>query len=317
LTFALETVLPIFALIALGWTLAATGVLSRTAGAGLSEFAAKVGLPILIFKTIVSAEMTAAAPWALWSCYFPGAFLAWAAGHLFAAKVLKRDPHTAVIAGIGSAFANTAFVGLPLAQRAYGEHGVLIVSLLLAVHMPIMMATATILMERAERQVKGGDGRSPFRVMLQILANVGRQPIVLGILAGATFRFTGIVLPDLVDRPIRLIAQAASPVMLFALGMSLWAHGVKGEVATAAASTVCKLALMPALVLGIALLFGLEASNIGPLVLIAALPSGINVHMIAIQFRSNEKLASATVVMTTVASVVTSSAWLVFLARWN
>lgn len=315
--FAVETVLPIFALIALGWVLAATGMLSRNAGAGLSEFAAKVGLPILIFKTIAAAEMTAAAPWRLWMCYFPGAFVAWTAGHAFARLVLKRDPHTSVIAGIGSAFANTAFVGLPLAQRAYGEHGVLIVSLLLAVHMPIMMAAATILMERAERITKGGDGRSPFRVMLQIVANVGRQPIIIGIVSGTLFRMTGLVMPEMVDKPIRLIAQAASPVMLFALGMSLWAHGVRGEVATAVASTSFKLLLMPAAVLALALALGLEPSNVGPLVLIAALPSGINVHMVAIQFGSNERLASATVVMTTVASVVTSSLWLVFLAQWS
>ncbi|WP_165498097.1 AEC family transporter [Siculibacillus lacustris] len=314
--FAIEIVLPIFTLIAFGWTLAAVGVLGRTAGAGLAEFAAKVGLPVLIFKTIASAQMTADAPWMLWACYFPGAAIAWTAGHLFAGRVLRRDPPTAVIAGIASAFANTAFVGLPLAQRAYGEHGVLIVSLLLAVHMPIMMATATILMERAERQVKGGDGRSPLRVMLQILANVGRQPVVIGVICGTAFRLSGLVLPELVDKPIGMIAQASTPVMLFALGMSLWAHGVKGEVATAVAASVAKLALMPAAVLAIALALGLERSNIGPLVLIAALPTGINVHMIAIQFRSNERLASATVVMTTVVSVVTSSLWLMLLARF-
>jgi predicted permease len=317
LAFALETVLPIFALIALGWGLAASGALARSVGAGLSDFAAKVGLPILIFDTIASAKMTAAAPWLLWSCYFPGAFLAWTVGHLFAAKALRRDPHTSVIAGIGSAFANTAFIGLPLAQHAYGEHGVLIVSLLLAVHMPIMMATATILMDRAERITHGGDGRSPVRVLMQILTNLARQPIVIGVVSGSLFRLSGLSMPALIERPIGMLAQSASPVMLFALGMSLWSHGVKGEVSTAVAATVCKLALMPAAVLGLALLLGLERSNIGPLVLIAALPSGINVHMVAIQFRSNERLASTTVVMATVASVVTSSLWLAYLARFG
>src|SRR5207237_8790313 len=53
------------------------------------------------------------------------------------------------------------------------------------------------------------------------------NPIVASILLGTAFGFTGLPLPGFVDRTLELIAQAALPLSLIALGMGLAEFGVR------------------------------------------------------------------------------------------
>jgi predicted permease len=136
---ALQAVLPLCALVFLGWTATVTRVLDRQVGVSFGLYAIRIGIPVLIFHAVMVSDFATISPWMLWACYFPPAALSWTLGHVLILKVLHRDERTSVIAGVGSAFANTAFVGLPLARAVYGEHGVIIVTILISIHMPLMM----------------------------------------------------------------------------------------------------------------------------------------------------------------------------------
>lgn len=314
MTFALDAVLPIFALIAVGWVLAATRLLGRPVGESLAVFAAKIGIPVLIFRTVVAADLGAVSPWLLWACYFPSAAVTWVLGHLAARRVFSLDQRTAVIAGMGSAFANTVFVGLPLAQRAYGDYGVLIVTMLIAVHMPLMMVAATLSMERAERLTDGAARVSVGVLLRQIGSNLMRNAIVIALAAGLLFRASGLTMPGLAEQTLRSLAQVSGPVSLLSLGMALFAHGIRGDLGAVAVVSALKLVVMPALVLLACRLVGLDAATTGPLVVLAGVPAGINVYLIAMQFRAGESLSSSVVAVTSSLGVVTCSAWLIWLS---
>jgi malonate transporter and related proteins len=313
---ALDAVIPIFLLVAAGYVVARWRILDERIGEALSIFAARIGIPVLIFRALLLADFSSVSPWKLWACYFPAAAVAWTLGHVLTLKVLGRDERTSVIGGVGSAFANTAFVGLPLAERVYGQHGVMIVTLLIAVHMPLMMTAATLLMERAERRSGGDGGRGGMLALVrQILSNLAVNPIVLAIVAAVVWRLGGLPLPSVAEPAVSALATAAGPVALLALGMSLTTHRMGREMAPTLAISAIKLLVMPILVLLTGRLAGLAPDTLGPLVLLAGVPAGVNVHLVAVQYRVGQALGAGIVVCTTMVGVVTSTGWLALLAH--
>ena len=117
-------------------------------------------------------------------------------------------------------------------------------------------------------------------------------------------------LPDLVMRLVDALADTAGPVALFAMGLSLRRFGVSGNVRPALTLSVLKLFLMPALVLAFVWLLGLPPMTAKVAVVVAALPSGINSYLIAVQFNTGQALASNQMTIATACAAVTTAFWL-------
>lgn len=311
MTDAFEIVLPIFALVAVGWAIAAAGILPVSVGEGLAAFAATIGIPMMLFETIVKADLGAASPWEVWGCYYPAAGLAWFLGQTVAARVFALPPQTSVIAGMGATFANIGFVGLPLAQRAFGDHGALVATMVISVHLPLWMTTATVLLLRCEAQA--GNAPSALAVVGRIGLAVFRNPIILGLLAGVVAHFAGFRPSGMLGQTIHTLGSVASPVALVSLGMSMHGQSLSGEVAPSLTIAAIKLLALPAFVLILCRIAGAEADIVGPLVMIGSVPTGINVYLVATQFGVGRRLASNVVAVTTGAAAVTASAWLIWI----
>lgn len=150
----------------------------------------------------------------------------------------------------------------------------------------------------------------PLRVVRSFLRRVFINPLIIGILAGLAWRFTGAPLPVLATRLSDALAGTAAPVALFAMGLSLRRFGISGNVRPALALSALKLFLMPALVLGLVWLIGLPPLTAKVAVMVAALPSGINSYLIAVQFNTGQALASNQMTIATACAVVTTAFWL-------
>jgi predicted permease len=99
-------------------------------------------------------------------------------------------------------------------------------------------------------------------------------------------------------------------VALFAMGLSLRRFGISGNVRPALTLSVLKLFLMPALVLAFVWLLGLPPLTAKVAVVVAALPSGINSYLIAVQFNTGQALASNQMTIATALAALTTTFWL-------
>ncbi|RIV16128.1 AEC family transporter, partial [Klebsiella pneumoniae] len=162
--------------------------------------------------------------------------------------VFKQDLRVGVIAGISSAFANNIFIGLPLVGRSIGSEGIVAISILLVVHLPIMMIAGTILMENATHKVTGGDKRSMFTVLKQVGRNLAQNPLVIALVLGLGFNMINVPMPTVMTTVIDQIAGMAGPAALISLGMALTKYPIRGNLRIAMTMTAFKLVLMPACV---------------------------------------------------------------------
>lgn len=302
-----ETVLFIFGLVGLGYLTGLTGYLKVEAGEAIGQFAVGIALPLLLFRTMLSVDFGVAAPWGLWGTYFAAITVAWTAGHLVTTRIFGRDSRAGVVGGVSSAFSNLVLLGSPFMLGVFGEEGFEILSLLIAVHLPTMLMASILLFQFFGRSES--EPVPPSAIVAEFLRKMLRNPLVVGILAGLCWRFSGFALPGLAQRFVDAFADIAAPLALFSMGLSLCRFGISGNVRPALALCGVKLVLMPAVALALVWAFSLPPLTAMVVVASAALPSGVNSYLIAVQFGTGQALASNQMTMATLLAAVTTTLW--------
>ncbi|MBB3996291.1 AEC family transporter [Aureimonas pseudogalii] len=315
MSLVLPIIAPIFILIALGTLTAKLKLLPATTGDALSGFVFLVAVPTLMFRTVATADFGEVAPVSLWLSYFAGVVPVYAAGMVLARRLLGADRRGAVIAGVSASFSNLIFVGIPVVERAYGREGLDVLALIVAIHLPTMMTASTLLLERAAARDAAQSGSesaaepSIKRTLRQVVRNLSRNALVIGLVLGFAWRFTGLPLEGPHGEVIRLLAGTAGPLALFALGMSLPRYRIRGALLVPSLVTALALVVQPLIVLGVG------AALLPPLwlavaVTAAACPVGVNAYLFATYFKTGESLAAAVIVVSTVVSAATLTAWI-------
>ena len=137
---------------------------------------------------------------------------------------------------------------------------------------------------------------------------------MLPVLAGLAWNALGLPLPAVADEILPTLAQAVVPLCLVLIGMSLAYYGVRGAARGAVVLSVLKLLVLPAVVLAVAHWgFGLHGLPLAVVVMMAALPIGSNALIFSQRYRTLEAEATAAIVFSTLAFVVTAPLWLAVL----
>jgi hypothetical protein len=305
-----EAALFIFGLVAIGYLAGLTGYLRAETGEALGEFAVGVALPLLLFRTMLSADFHGAAPWSLWAAYFSSVAIAWAVGHLVTTRIFGRDARAGVVGGVSASFSNTVLLGIPLVLGVYGQAGFEVLALIVSVHLGAMMAATIVVFAVLE----GGDkGFRPLDLARTFVGKLAANPLIIGIVAGLAWRMTGWPLPSLAVRFVDGLGNIAGPLALFSMGLGLRRYGISGNLRPGVTLALMKLVAMPAIMLGMAALFGLPPLVASVAVLTAALPAGVNCYLIAVQFGTGQALASNTITLATGLGVITTSFWIMVL----
>lgn len=306
-------VVPVFAFIGIGVLIVRARILPAATGDVLGDFVFTLAVPVLIFRSVGTLTLPDVSPWPFWATYFAAVAPTLLVAAVLAEKVFGRDPTTGVVACISAGFANTVMVGVPLVSGAYGEEGLVTLFLLVAVHLPVMMAVSAVLIELAA--FRAGGRPRPVEALRRVGVALVTSPIVIAIACGFALRLTGLPLTGIVREVVDRVADTAIPLALISLGMTLNGYGVRGNVAPAAALAALKLGLMPGVVLLLATtVTGLPALPTAVLVLTAACPTGINAYLIATKYRAGLALSASTITLTTAVSLLTFSFWLAVLA---
>ncbi|MGY4463353.1 AEC family transporter [Bradyrhizobium sp. LB13.1] len=296
-------VAPVFALIAAGYAAVLFRFVSETAHKGISEFAFSIAIPALLFRTIVVSEFSGVSPWRMWGAYYGALALTWIAALALSALLRKRreDREDGVVFAIGSVYGNIVMLGIPLTLSALGNEAAGPMALILSVNTPLLWLCGTLQMELVDRKQTA----SAASLIVPVLLDLSRTPIMLAIGLGLLWRLTGLGLHPVVDRTVELLAQAGSPAALIALGINLFRFEVKGEKLGILAMSALKLLAMPAAAFVFAKLLDLPPLAAGVVVLFAAMPTGANAYIFAVQYQRLVNPVSGAVALGTLLAAVT------------
>jgi predicted permease len=302
----LGVVLPVFGLILLGYLCRRTDVLGAASMTELNRFVVWVALPALLFDIMARTRWST-----LWQ---PGFVLAFGLGSVlvFVATVavrraLGKPLADAGIDGLNAAYANTGYMGFPLGLVALGPESLPLVTIATVLTVCFVFALGIICIEVAIQEE-----RRPARLAAKVLRALARNPLLIGPAMGALASGLGVEIPAPAETFLKLLGAAASPCALVALGIFLAQQGmVRGKDLNATLLLVAaKLLAMPAVVWLLATALRLPAPTIHAAVLMAALPTGTGPFMLAEYYRREARVTSATVLVSTVLSVLTVSLYL-------
>jgi hypothetical protein len=306
---SLPVVLPVFALILAGWIAGRSGVLGPSATSEVNRLVVYLALPALLFDIMASARIEE-----VWD---PGFILAFAGGSavVFGGTLAwrlrrGRGLADAAIDGLNASYANTGFIGFPLVLAVVGQGamGQVLVATILTVC--VLFAVAMVLIELGLN--RGGDkGEIARKTALALVKN----PLLIAPVLGGIVMLLGWKMPAPVTTFLDLLGGAASPCALIALGLFLAHQRAEGSVSpvTTGLLIVLKLVGQPLATWVIAgPLLGLPAGTVHVAVLLAALPTGTGSFMLAEFYGRGAAITSRVVLLTTVLSIVTVSAYVAF-----
>ncbi len=314
----LDVIVPVFGMVAVGWGLGRTRLLTADGLRGLTNVTFYAFFPALLFRSMSRVKVEALSPGILIVFFGSGLllyFVAMMLGRGMGMGMGMRRGEQAVFA-LSSTFSNGVGIGIPFISYAFGEPGLVPLLMIISLNSLVLLTLASFLMEM------DAQGAAPGRLLTKLggaALRMVKHPVIPPIFAGLIWgeiisRVPGLATPAVIDRVLQGLAAAAPPCGLIMAGASLAHVGLKGHWQPAAGAASLKLVVHPLLVwLAGTYLFTLDPMWLTVATLNAALPAGANVYLVAQLYNRGVGLATNAVVISTGFSVATLSVALLLL----
>ena len=295
MTALLTGVVPVFAMIALGWGLKWRAFLSDDGWRAVERLTYFVFYPAFLIPAVWRADFSggAAGPVALGTV---GAAMVVAGLTVLARPALRlSDPaFTSVFQGV---IRWNGFVFLPVAGAVFGPTGLGVAAVAFGVLAPALNVVCVLVLARWGAGQGGG-----WRLALSSLA---RNPIIWACGLGAALNLTGMPKPDLVMGVFDLMGPGAIALGLITAGAGLSFRYAASRPVLMLTVTAIKLILLPLAMYWLTGALGGDRMAQGLALLAGASPGAAASYVMARQMGGDAPLMAGVVALTTVVSAFT------------
>jgi predicted permease len=308
-----DVVLPVFALILVGFLAGRLGVLGQDAMQGLNKFVYAFALPALFFVGMARVPVAAVLDPAFVAAFVGGAAIA-AAAVVAAARLAFRGTagETAMGAFVGG-FSNSGYMGIPFFAAAFGAAGHLPVIVASVLNGTVVFGTAAIALELT-RNRGAGIVRASTEAVRATLVN----PLIAAMALGMAWSALGLGMPRAAGIFFDLLGACAGPCALFAIGLFLAGRdaGALLDPARAAETlwiTAVKLVVQPVATFAIGAQLGLAPFALAAVTICAAFPVGATAFVLAQRHGVYVERCSAIILLSTALSLPSLSLAMILL----
>ena len=313
LFFALNAILPIMLLIALGYQLKRIKMFNQGFLKTANSFVFRVALPVLLFINIYKIGSVSDIDWAIISYSMLMILLVFFLGLLSVIFLVPDDKRKGVV--LQAIFrSNYAIIGIPLATALGGTEATAIASIISAFTIPLFNILAVIGLSIFIKEE--GKKISYFN----ILKNIVKNPLIIGVSMGLVV----LVLRNYVDtftikenmpflyKTLTDVAVIASPLALIILGADFQFKAIKSMYKEIILGVTWKIAITPVLSLSIGYflfktfnLINISQDTLPGLIALFGSPVAVTSAVMAGEMGSDEELAAQLVVWSSLLSVFT------------
>jgi predicted permease len=292
-------ILPIFVIAAVGFLLA------RRLGASVKTLATVAFnslSPCLVFDQLVTAQISGSQSLRV-AAFCVLLTIAIGIAARLTSMPLRLDRTTLSSFLLVAMFSNSGNYALPVVLFAFGKEALAFASVYF-VTSAILIYTAGILV--------AASGHGSVRTAL---ARLFRVPAVYAVAAAVIVLATGAAVPLAVMRPIRLLSDAAIPVMLLVLGMQLERATMPKHPVAVGAAVVLSLVVAPIIAFGLTAMLGLHGAARQAAIIEASMPAAVITTVLALEFDLDAGFATNVVFFTTLLSPLTLVILIAYLQR--
>ena len=296
----LGAVLPVFGLVACGYLAGRFSLVTQASSAALNQFVYAFALPAMLFIAVYRGSLDEILSGAFLLAVI-GATLGTAlVGFLLSHYLNGAPPAESTMRALNASFANTGYLGIPLVTVAYGERAALPAALATVATNLVSFALAIVCLELFVNPRPGGVRRA--------LGGVIKSPLIWPIALAVALVALEVKIALPVERFAALLAAAAGPCALFAIGLFVSQLSIRAGAAASWQTSVLKLALHP-LLMALAVFWLLPVAPFWAKIAVvcASLPLGATAFVLAQRYQLLEAETSTGAVISTAASLLTVS----------
>ena len=291
---------PFFALIGLGYWAGRTRFFTEEATAYLTKFVFYFALSAMIFRFTSNLRLSD-----IWDTNLVlGYLVATFAVYLLATGVALlrgQNMETTAVEAQCAVIGNVGFLGIPMLTLLLGEAAIGPIVMAVSLDLVLFSALIVILITIAR------EGRLSLSVLKTVGVGLVKNPMIVSVIAGLSWAALELPIPTPMADFLTLLGAAATPGALFAIGASLASKSAE-RLQVATWLSFCKLALHPAAVaIALIYLFPVDPFTAAVVISAAALPVAGNVYILAQHYGVAPHRVSATILVSTVISIVTVS----------
>ncbi|BDR13963.1 AEC family transporter [Vibrio sp. STUT-A11] len=305
LQFSLSITGPICLMLVLGVVFKRIGLIDNNFIDVGSKLVFKVTLPAMLFISIVSSEhdFAAASHFVNFGVIASISFFVFT--YLSVKFLFPSSPDQGVLIQ-GGYRANTGIIGLAYVSSAYGQQGVALAALYVAVTTFIYNVQAVICLSP-----KGATSVSQAaKLMIRTLT---KNPLIIAIVVGMLFYILSIPVPQIAIDAGSYLSKMTLPLALLCTGGSLNLRLMRQEKGPSWFASSYKLLVAPAVITIVAYLFGFRGVELGILFFMNASPVAAASYVMARSMGGNSVLAANIIAMTTVLSAFTCTLGIIVL----
>lgn len=287
--------LPIIALVAIGYLM--QGRLKLDIGS-LNRVQVYVVMPAFLIHFLATGKQPLSA---IWPVFYAGIILflfqipiGWLTTILF-----RQRASLGPMMGLGTAYANVGFFGIPVAMLAFGADYVIYMSVMTAL-MTILICTVGV----ALLAPSGGSFTSKLKTAFE-------TPLIPSVALGLLLRGFEVEIPTVIAQPMQFLGSIFTPLALYTLGAQIAAaKNLRFEWLPQILILVLKFLIAPALAWGLCLYLQFPRDVAAVIIVAAATPVGVLVTIFAAEYKTEPEFISTAVVISTALSPLFVTAWI-------
>jgi len=291
-----DVLLPIFLIFGVGFIL---GKRKNPDPRPIAHVSIFVLLPSLVFTSFLREDILGSL--AVTGVYITAFTVVMYVLSVVTCKLLKFDRALQSAFLLSVLFTNSGNYGVPLCTFAFGEEGMVNALAYMTFGSVIMYTLAVYVASRGTCSM-----RDSFK-------NIFAIPLIYAVVIASVFSYFHVSVPSFLVKPITLLGSAAIPVAMVLLGIQLSRTEVQKAYKPLVLSIVFRLLLSPFVGILITELMGVHGVLRSVLILESSMPTAVNSALIAIEFDAKPGYVSTVVLISTVLSIFSLTALLLYL----
>jgi hypothetical protein len=299
----ITVILPVFGIMLTGYAAGRIRLLGEASSEALNRFVYYIALPALFFVSLARVPVGEVLNGPFLAAFGGGVLATFGIALLVGIFVFPNRLAALGLHGLCAVFSNTGYLGIPILLIIFGDAGKLPGIISTVIMGTVIMGTGIVLIEADLSQ-----GRGPLKIAGGVLLGVAKSPLILAAAAGLGVSAAGLPVPAPLATFADILGAAASPCALFAIGLFLAGQKVTTGLGEIGWLVALKLVVQPAITWWLAYsVMSMDEPWAAAVVIQAALPTGALVFVLAQQYGIFVQRATATIMVSTVVSVVTLS----------
>lgn len=294
-----DSVVPVFLLIAAGWLARVSGLIEDKHWSGIEQATYYLFFPAIIIDTLARADLGSVPVVGV-----GGALVA--AILVIATTLLALRPYLERSLGLdgpsftslfqGSTRWNT-FIALAMATTLFGGRGITLMAVAIAAMVPLLNTLAFYVLVR----YAGGPPQTPFQMLRSYVTN----PYIWSCAVGLALNASGLPLPKAIGSFIEILGRAALAAGLLIVGAGLDVRRLPRPGAAHLVSMAAKLVALPLIAVTLARLAGVGGLDLAVTVVAASVPTASGAYALAKLMGGNAALMAEIITIQTLASLAT------------